>query len=124
MTDWVNGANLIMDPDGHIIWGTIMCIMPFAPMAIIGPVIGIEWNKKEHTGCCGKMVMLMLYLPGVAIATPIYMVLWVYLNIKKFSDLDSHLVYFVSMICMKTKMQQNQFFWHFPHWSVILGHNF
>ena len=82
MTDWVNGANLILDPDGHIIWGTIMCIMPFAPMAIVGSVF--LKNEMKDTGCCRKMVVLMLYLPGVAIATPIYMVLWVCLNIKQF----------------------------------------
>ena len=78
MTDWVNGANLILDPDGHIIWGTIMCLMQFAPMAIVIPVI--QSDEIEKAGCCERMAMMMVYLPSVAVATPFYMALRVYLN--------------------------------------------
>ena len=66
--------NLIKD--GHIIWGLLMVLLPFAPAAIVGVFLVFEdavskdtWKKKSKYGFLG----LVLLVPGVIICTPLYM---------------------------------------------------
>ena len=68
-TDWVNGYNMIMDD--NVIWGTVMCILPFAPMAIVGPPL--VYANLDKGKCCRVLAILIFYIPFVVIATPIYM---------------------------------------------------
>ena len=68
-TDWVNGYNLIKEE--HIIWGSFMCIFPFAPAALVGPVIA--FNALERIRKTRVLVILIFYVPGVLLATPVYM---------------------------------------------------
>ena len=69
-TDWVNGYNMIMDDS--VICGALMCTLPFAPMAIVGPKLA--YNSLDNIGrCCRVLVILTFYIPCVVISTPIYM---------------------------------------------------
>ena len=68
-TDWVNGYNMIMDD--NVIWGTVMCILPFAPMAIVGPPL--VYANLDKGKCCRVLAILIFYIPFVVIATPMYM---------------------------------------------------
>ena len=66
-TDIVNGYNLI--EEGHIIWGTIMCILPLAPIGILGPLMFFgEANNKF----CAIFLILLLYVPAVSFGTVCY----------------------------------------------------
>ena len=66
-TDWVNGSNLIEDE--HIIWGTVMCILPLVPSAITVPWWAIQSKMRRWYSI---VAILILYLPLVAILTPLY----------------------------------------------------
>ena len=67
-TDWVNGSNLIEDE--HIIWGTVMCILPLVPSAIYVPVLAFgDFNVRRWYSI---VAFLILYIPLVAILTPLY----------------------------------------------------
>ena len=74
-TDWVNGANLI--EDGDTIWGLIMVLLPFTPVAIVGFMIVLFafacgcWSGWK--GCCLGPLALVLYIPGVVLGTVGYM---------------------------------------------------
>ena len=70
----MNGVTLI--EDGHIIWGLLMVLLPFAPAAIVGVFLVFEdavskdtWKKKSQYGFLG----LVRLVPGVIICTPLYM---------------------------------------------------
>ena len=67
-TDWVNGSNLIEDE--HIIWGTVMCILPLVPSAITVPWLAFGPAKLRRW--YSIVAFLILYIPLVAIATPLY----------------------------------------------------
>ena len=69
-TDWVNGYNMIME--NHVIWGTVMCILPFAPVAIVGPLLAYDSQKRKYGKPCAILMILLLYMPAVVIATPCY----------------------------------------------------
>ena len=67
-TDWVNGSNLIEDE--HIIWGTVMCILPLVPSGITVP--WFAFSAFELRRWYSIVAFLILYIPLVAIATPLY----------------------------------------------------
>ena len=63
-TDIVNGYNLI--EEGHTIWGTIMCVLPLAPVGIIGPLFIFDDVDNK---ICAILVILLLYVPALPIGT-------------------------------------------------------
>ena len=73
-TDWVNGVNLI--EDGDTIWGLVMSLLPFVPGAIMGffAVIAAAFDEDTWKGkCLTGLLGIILYVPGVIICTPLYM---------------------------------------------------
>ena len=82
-TDWVNGYNLI-NTDEHIIWGTLMCVLPLMPTTIIGPLLLVKFicpvmfDMESHNWkCYNILAFLILFVPFVVITTPLYIALWV-----------------------------------------------
>ena len=70
-TDWVNGYNMIMED--HVIWGTVMCILPLAPAGLVGPTFAFQILKdKLRNKFCRILTILLLYIPAVLVATPCY----------------------------------------------------
>ena len=69
-TDWINGYNLITEE--HIIWGTVMCVLPLAPVGIVGPVVAFAKLECKYGKFCAIFIILLLYVPAVVIATPCY----------------------------------------------------
>ena len=69
VTDWINGYNLFQD--GHVIWGSLTAALPFLPIAIAGLFLAFiaGYNAKWWQ----RFVILLLYIPGVLICTPLYM---------------------------------------------------
>ena len=70
-TDWINGYNLITEE--HIIWGTVMCVLPLAPVGLVGPVAAFASLEYKCGKFCTILIILLLYIPAVAIATPCYL---------------------------------------------------
>ena len=72
-TDWVNGANLI--EDGDTIWGLIMVLLPFTPVAILGVgAVLVAFFDNGCKGCfCYGPLAVALYIPGVVLCTAGYM---------------------------------------------------
>ena len=68
-TDWVNGANLIID--GDVIWGICMVALPFLPAAIVG-LCWIGYCLKGEDWC-NALISAIIYVPCVLIVTPAYM---------------------------------------------------
>ena len=68
-TDWVNGYNLI--EDDHIIWGTLMCLLPLTPTAILGPIFIFE-RTSILSKWYSVLAFLILYIPLVLISTLFY----------------------------------------------------
>ena len=66
-TDWVNGANLIID--GDVIWGSCMVALPFLPAAIAG-LLWI-WMCLAERNWCNVLLSTILYVPCVLIGTPL-----------------------------------------------------
>ena len=65
----MNGYNLI--EEGHTFWGTIMCVLPLAPIGIIGPVMILEDADNK---LCAILLILLLYVLAVPIGTVCYIV--------------------------------------------------
>ena len=78
-TDWVNGSNLIEDE--HIIWGTVMCILPLVPAGITVPLIAFKVRRWYSI-----VAFLILYIPLVAIVTPLYIGIVLFTGILKVWD--------------------------------------
>ena len=91
-TDWVNGYNLI-NTDEHIIWGTLMCVLPLMPTTIIGPLLLVKFicpvmfDMESHNWkCYNILAFLILFVPFVVITTPLYIGLVLYTGILKMWD--------------------------------------
>ena len=69
VTDWINGYNLYQD--GHVIWGSLTAALPFLPIAIAG--IFLAYMACYKAKWWQRFVTLLLYIPGVLICTPLYM---------------------------------------------------
>ena len=68
-TDIVNGYNLI--EEGHTIWGTIMCVLPLAPVGLVGPLFVFEFADNK---LCTILLILLLYVLAVPIGTVCYII--------------------------------------------------
>jgi len=81
-TDWINGYNLIIDE--HIFWGTVMCLLPLITPAIVGPIAIFErsGNRRWYK----ILPFLILYIPFVLIATPVYIGFVLFTGILKLWD--------------------------------------
>ena len=67
-TDWINGVNLIQE--GHLMWGCLMLLATFLPVAIGSAMFFIS-----EAGWWGFFVYLVVFVPVVAIGTPLYIIL-------------------------------------------------
>ena len=69
VTDWVNGYNLYQD--GHVIWGSLTAALPFLPIAI--GLLFMAFVSFKDDGPCRTFLILLFFVPGVLICTPLYM---------------------------------------------------
>ena len=65
----MNGYNLI--EEGHTIWGTIMCVLPLAPVGIVGP---LYFYGNQDDKFCAIFLILLLYVPALPIGTVCYII--------------------------------------------------
>ena len=80
VTDWLNGSNLIYE--GHVIWGWVMVLLPFLPGVIA--FLGLAWQAltdKKYKQC---FFILLFFVPGVVLGTPLYMVFVILVSCAKF----------------------------------------
>ena len=80
VTDWLNGSNLIYE--GHVVWGWVMVLLPFLPGVIA--IIGLAWQEfqlKEYKQC---FIILLFFVPGVVLGTPLYMAFVIFASCVKF----------------------------------------
>jgi hypothetical protein len=69
ITDWVNGANLILN--GDVIWGGLMVALPFLPTIIVLLYFAFLLLSDKDTWWLGLFLLVCL-LPAAALCTPIY----------------------------------------------------
>ena len=68
VTDWVNGYNLYQN--GDVIWGSLTAALPFLPIAIMG--LFIAFIQLTNEKWCAVFSILLFFIPGVLICTPLY----------------------------------------------------
>ena len=89
-TDLVNGHNLIKT--GDPIWGTLMISLPFLPALILGILLVLMAIGQKNW--CTLCLVLLFFVPLVALATPLYILLVLIIGLSRVVSPDFSWTFF------------------------------
>ena len=89
-TDLVNGHNLI--ETGDPIWGTLMISLPFLPALILGILLMLMAMGQKNW--CTLCFVLLFFVPLVALATPLYILLVLIIGLSRVVSPDFSWTFF------------------------------